>query len=164
MLVEVKWCLVRYPSGRWSVTISFQGSAVWAGAVGVPRCHPIQHEGTASALAKPWHRVWAGTPVGCRFGVTPQVILLWASAGGLWDPSPKCHTCHLLQEPLGLCLGCPCMMWVLAARDELQAASPTTEPGLSLLLAWPFPINCRRCQRVSWISFSLALFFAKLHF
>lgn len=88
MLPEMKRCLVRSPSGRPHVTVSFQNPAVAA----VPGRHPVPHEGRAqgqhphcalSAALRPRSRrlqVWCGSP---------QVILLQAYAGRLWGPLSK---------------------------------------------------------------------------
>ena len=157
MLPEMKRCLVRSPSGKQHVTVSFQSPAV-------PRRRAVPHEGRAQG--QHLHRALstALTPAvswaSCQLQVWRDSLPSSSCGQMLWDCgvlSPKGHPHHLLRELVGLCSGCPCAMWVLAARDELQAALPTAEPGPSLLLGCPFPINCRCCQRVSWFGFLPAL-------
>lgn len=92
MLPEMKRCLVRSPSGRPHVTVSFQSPAVGAEVAAVPGRHPVLHEGRAqgqhphcalSAALRPRSRrlqVWRDCP---------RVILLQAYAGGLWGPLSK---------------------------------------------------------------------------
>lgn len=145
----MKWCLVRSPSDKPQVSVFFQSPAV-------PGYHPVcttggENAGEASTplLGQPWPRqdlrlhqlqIWCDSPT---------VTHLWAGAMGLWVPLSKGSPASPAAGTGGTVPRWPlCRCWHTGVNSG-SISHHWTSPYQ--LLDCPFPINCRCCQRVSWL-------------